>query len=361
MKKHKLMKISALCCLTAGIVMSPAQQMGVQAAEIIATVQGSVMKGTTTDILKLATKEGDMEIKLDSSTDASDCKVLLPGYEVSVSVSHGSDAYLHAVKIVSGLKSDMVSLDTSKYSTVSGTISEKSKDGVLYVQTPQGEMQIKLDADTDMSGCSVLVADKTYQITCVRGSDAYMHATAITDSSGAGLGSGSSASTVPSSSLTPTPESPVSVSTSTVTGTVNKKTTSERLFLDTQYGQMEIAIDKNTDSRAGIFLIPDRKMSVAVYRGSDAVMHAATIVGAKESVIPVNVDTSSPATVTGTVDGKSTENILFLKTSDGEMELKLDNVRSIMGCKVLVKDRKVTVTCSRGSDAYMHALDIIGN
>lgn len=359
MKKYGFMRLSALCCLTAGIMVSPAGKMDALASEVIATVQGSVMKGTTTDLLKLATKEGDMEIKLDSNTDASDCKVLLPGNNISVSVSHGSDAYLHAVKIVSGLRSDTVSLDTSKSSTVTGTITEKSRDGVLYVETPQGDMQIKLDATTDMSGCAVLVADRTYQITCVRGSDAYMHATSITDALGSSLGS--TASTVPASSLTPAPAGSVGVDTSTVTGTVNKKTTSERLFLNTQYGEMEIAIDANTDSRGGIFLLPDRKLSVAVYRGSDAVMHAAAIVAAKESVIPVNVDTSNPATVTGTVGSKSTENILFLKTNDGEMELKLDTVRSVTGCKVLVKDRKVTVTCSRGSDAYMHAIDIIGN
>lgn len=361
MKKNRLMKISALCVLTAGMILSPAGQMNAQAVEVVATVQGSVMKGTTTELLKLATKEGNMEIKLDSSTDVSGCKVLLPGYDVSVSVSHGSDAYLHAVRIVSGSKSEVVSLDTSKSSTVSGTISEKSKDGVLYVKTPQGDMEIKLDSTTDMSGCSVLVADKTYRITVVRGSDAYMHATAISDSSGAGLGSGSTASTVPASSMTPAPASSVGVDTTTVTGTVNDKTTSDRLFLETKYGQMEIAIDQNTDSRGGIFLMPDRKLSVAVYRGSDAVMHAATIMAAKESVIPVYVDNTSPATVSGTVSSKSTENIMFLKTSDGEMELKLDNVRSVTGCKVLVEGRKVTVTCARGSDAYMHVIDIIGN
>lgn len=359
MKKDWRVKASALCCLTAGMLLSPAGQMRAQAVEVIATVQGSVMNGTTTEILKLDTQEGNMEIKLDSGTDVSECKVLLPGNKISVSVSHGSDAYLHAVKIVAGLRSDTVSLDTSKSSTVTGTVTDKSKDGVLYVKTAQGDMEIKLDAATDMNGCGVLVADRTYQITCVRGSDAYMHATSITDSLGSALGS--TASTVPASSLTPAPESSVGVDTSTVTGTVNKKTTSDRLFLETQYGQMEIAIDQNTDARSGIFLMPDRKLSVAVYRGSDAVMHAATIVAAKESVIPVSVDSSNPSTVTGTIDKKSTENILFLDTQYGEMELKLDNVRNITGCKVLVKDRKVTVTCVRGSDAYMHALDIIGN
>ena len=130
MKKNRMMRVSALCCLAAGMILSPAGQMHTQAVEAFATVQGSVMNGTTTDLLKLGTKEGNMEIKLDSSTDASGCKVLLHGYEVSVSVAHGPDGYLHAVTIVSGSKAETISLDTSKYSTVSGTISEKSKDGI---------------------------------------------------------------------------------------------------------------------------------------------------------------------------------------------------------------------------------------
>ena len=42
------------------------------------------------------------------------------------------------------------------------------------------------------------------------------------------------------------------------------------------------------------------------------------------------------------------------------MELKLDAVKSVTGCKVIVSGKKLTVTCARGSDAYMHALDIKG-
>lgn len=347
-------------CLAFGILSSPAEANTVHAAEVIATVQGSVMAGTTTELLKLSTKEGNMEIKLDGGTDASACKILLPGSNINVSVSHGSDGYLHAVKITSGAQAAAVTLDSSSSATVTGTISEKSKGDVLYVKTAQGEMQIKLDSTTNMSGCSVLVADKTYSITCVRGSDAYMHATSISDASSSSS-SGNGASTTPSSSLTPAPESPVGVDTTTVTGTVNKKTKEDLLYLETAYGEMQIVIDKNTDSRNGMFIIPDRKLAVAVYRGSDAYMHAATIVGAKESVIPATVDTSSPATVSGTVSSKSNENILILKTSDGDMELKLDVLNSVTGCKVLLRGRKLTVTCARGSDAYMHAISIVGN
>lgn len=60
MKKQMIRKISALCCLTLAVFMSPAKQMNARAAEVIATVQGNVMKGTNTEILKLDTKEGNM-------------------------------------------------------------------------------------------------------------------------------------------------------------------------------------------------------------------------------------------------------------------------------------------------------------
>lgn len=123
---------------------------------------------------------------------------------------------------------------------------------------------------------------------------------------------------------------------------------------------MQIAIDNNTDSRNGIVLTPGNKLTVSVYRGSDAYMHAATIFASKDGS-SVSVDTSSTSTVTGTVGSKSNENLLYLSTSYGEMELKLDSVSSVNNCKVLVSGKKVTVTCARGNDAYMHAISITGS
>lgn len=354
MKKSKLVKISMMLCIVLGIFMIPANQLKVQAEEVVATVQGTVLSGTTSELLLLSTKEGKMEIKLDSGTDTSACKILLPGKTVSVSVSHGSDEYLHAVKITSGVQTLSVTLDSSTNATITGTISEKSKDDILFVNTPQGEMQIKLDTTTNMSGCSVLVADKTYSIICARGSDAYMHAISIYDSA-TGAVAASSAST-----LTPAPASAVNVSTTSVTGTVTDSTKEDLLYLSTTDGVMQIVIDSNTDSRSGMVLTSGKKLTVAVYRGSDAYMHAASITGTKESFAPATIDTSSPSTVSGTVGSKSSENILYLNTPQGEMELKLDTLKSVSGCKVLVSGKKINVSCARGSDAYMHAIDITG-
>lgn len=107
-------------------------------------------------------------------------------------------------------------------------------------------------------------------------------------------------------------------------------------------------------------LTSGRKLTVSVYNGSDAYLHAATITASKESMAAAQIDSSTTAAVTGTVGDKSTENVLFLKTPQGEMELKLDSVKSVVGCKVFVSGKKLSVTCARGSDAYMHALDISG-
>ena len=151
MKKYRRIKLWTAACLMLCMLMVPAAQMNVTAAEVIATVNGTVMSGTTSELLKLSTQEGEMHIKLDSGTDTSSCKILLPDQKISVSVSHGSDGYLHAVKITSGAQTVGVTVDSSKTSTVTGTIGEKTKGDVLYFNTYAGEMQIKLDPSTNMS------------------------------------------------------------------------------------------------------------------------------------------------------------------------------------------------------------------
>lgn len=359
MKRDKFAKLCLTAGLVCGMAAAPVNSLEIQAAEVIATVQGTVASGTTSDLLRLSTSEGEMQIKLDGETDTSGCKILLPDSKVSVSVSHGSDGYLHAVKLSGDTQAPTMALDSSTTATVTGTISSKSKGDVLCFKTAQGEMEIKLDPTTNLSGCSVLVADKTYSIVCARGSDAYMHAVSISD--GTSGSSGTSSSTGSNfTGVSPAPVSPVGVSTSTVTGTVTSDTKENLLYLSTSSGVMQIAIDNNTDSRNGIVLTPDNKLTVSVYRGSDAYMHAATIIASKDGS-QTSVDTSSVSTVTGTVGSKSNENLLYLSTKYGEMELKLDTLSSVNNCKVLVSGKKVTVTCARGNDAYMHAVSITGS
>lgn len=377
---YKAVKSCIAVCLVVGIAAAPWNRMEAHAVEILATVNGTVLSGTNNELLKLSTREGYMEIKLDSETDITACKILLPDKRVSVAVTYGSDGYLHAAKITSEAQEASVTLDSSATATVTGEIGDKTTGNVLYVSTQQGEMEIKLDATTDVSGCSLLVVGKSYNITCMRGSDAYMHAARIYDIGTAAPTTpiGTPAGNVPVNSqtvngtaavtpttqvsgITPAPAATVDVSTVTVSGTAAEKTKEGLLYLSTNEGEMQLVIDNNTDTRNGVVLTPGNKLTVSCYRGSDAYMHAASIVGIKDSTGAVEIDRSSPASVTGTVADGSTQNVLFLSTSGGTMELKLDAVNSISNCKAFVRGKKLTVTCARGSDAYMHALDIVGN
>ena len=99
MKKGRKRTAALLVSLMLLSAFLPAGVMQVRAAEVIATVYGTILSGTTEELLMLSTAQGKMEIKLDSNTDASACKILLPGREIYVDVTYGSDAYLHAAKI----------------------------------------------------------------------------------------------------------------------------------------------------------------------------------------------------------------------------------------------------------------------
>lgn len=356
MKKYKRSARLGMAALAAcGLLLVPAE-MEVRAEEVIATVQGKVMEGTTAKLLYLDTSDGKMEIKIDGSTSTGNCKMLLPDKKISVSVANGNDGYLHAVTISESGESPSVSVDTSKISSVVGTVNERTTEDVLHLDTAQGEMELKIDKNTDLSNCSVLVVSGKYVVSCARGEDAYMHAVSIADVAAAPSTSASQTSTA-AQTYNQAPVVNVTGETRTVTGTVKSNTEETTLYLATSEGDFTFKIDSSTDTSKGMVLTPDNRLMVTYFRGSDSNLHVTAIVGVKDSS-SATVDTSSQATVIGTVKGKSTENILVLDTSAGEMELKMDKVAGLSGCKVLVEGKKVTVTCARGDDAYMHALTI---
>lgn len=358
MKKYKRTARLSMAALAAcGVLLAPAAaKMEVHAAEIIATVQGKVMEGTTARLLYLDTSDGRMEIKIDGSTSTGNCKMLLPDKKISVSVANGNDGYLHAVTISENGENPSVSVDTSNISNVVGTINARTTEEVLHLDTAQGEMELKIDKNTDLSNCSVLVVSGKYVVSCARGEDAYMHAISIADVAPAPLTDTSQTSTA-YQTYSQAPVVNVTGETRTVTGTVKEDTDESTLYLATSEGDFTFRIDSTTDTSKGMVLTPDNKMMVTYFKGSDSMLHAASLVGVKDSS-SASVDTSSQATVIGTVKEKSTENILILDTSAGEMELKMDKAAGPVGCKVLVKGKKISVTCSRGDDAYMHALTI---
>lgn len=358
MKNKRGMQLYAAILAACGLLLlpTPAPKMNVQASEIIATVQGKVMEGTTAKLLYLDTSDGKMEIKIDAETNTGGCKVLLPKKKINVALSRGSDGYLHAVTISEEAIDLSVSLDMSNVSTVIGTVDRKTTEEMLYLDTDQGEMELKMDKTTDMSGCSLLVVAGRYSVRCVRGSDAVMHVLSISDVTTAPTANVSQSDTA-AQTYNQTPVVNVTGETRTVSGTVKESTNESVLNLGTSEGDFTFKIDENTDTSKGMILTPNNKLMVTYYRGSDSYLHASVITGVKDSS-SATLEGSASATVTGTVKKKSTENILVLDTSAGEMELKLDKVESLSGCKVLVAGKKVSVTCARGNDAFMHALNI---
>ena len=260
--------------------------------------------------------------------------------------SHGSDGYLHAVKMTADAQDSSVTLDTSSVSTVTGTLSDKTKNDVLCLDTQYGLMELKYDNSLDMSGCTIMVLGQNYTVKCARGSDAYMHAISISDASSSSKGGTSSY--IPNNCS----------SSSSVTGKVSSDTTPDILYLSTSDGVMQFKIDSDADTSRGMVHTKDNKLTVYFYHGSDGYLHATGIVGEKDNSSDVTIDSSSTSTVSGQVMKKSTENILRLDTRYGEMELKMDKVEGGNNGMALVKDMWVTVTCARGSDAYMHALSI---
>ncbi len=98
-KKKKFTQALTAFCLAGTLAFAPFFQMSASAAEVIATVQGTVKSGTTSEMLLLDTPQGNMEIKIENATDTTAGKLLLPGQAVTVDVTGGSDGYLQEVSL----------------------------------------------------------------------------------------------------------------------------------------------------------------------------------------------------------------------------------------------------------------------
>ncbi len=345
MRKNGMYKkaITTATMMLTGFIALVGPRMTVSAHTIIANIQGTVSKGTTSDTLYLySPSSGNYTIKIDSDTDTSKCRLLVPGKAVTVAIYRGDDAVLHAENIVGGKANNSVTVDANR-TTVSGVVKDNSTEEMIYLDTTGGEMQIKIDPTTDFTGTKLMVAGKTITVVCSRGSDAYMHAVSISDNS-------TTQSSTAAVSTSSTPENTIAV-----TGYPTESSTSNMLYLDTSGGVMSIKVDDTSDTNGGFMFIPGNKLTVYVYRGSDAYMHAAKIVGTRSSS---TVSGASTTTFTGNVYSDSTDSTMYLGTSGGTMHIKLDAGTTVIGAKGIVKGRTVTVAASVGSDGYWHAVTV---
>ena len=334
--------ILLLSCVVLSLGRFPAKAV---AAEI--TYTGTVSDKTTADKLYLSTSGGTVEIKLDSNTEIVNARFLLPGNSVTANCYTGSDEYWHASRITGNSSVGKVAIDTSNKATVKGTIAKGTTEELLYLVVENGTMQIKIDESTDVEGVKFLIIGKTIQVVVARGSDAYMHALSISEVAGSSSAGSSTG---------------VAASGSGISGTVEKGTTTSLLYLNTSGGTMQIVLDLATDVSGSRVLLPGQKVTVNFYRGSDAWNHASRIVNNTATAAPeVSLDSGARITVSGRVTGDTTENTLYLNTSGGVMQIKLDEATNYSRCPVLLLDKNIQVTCDRGSDEYYHAVSIIAN
>lgn len=363
-KKTWLRTASVIMCAVVLLVTIGLNKIDVKAVDILATVKGVVLQGTTADMVKLYADGENMLIKIDSSTDMSGCKTLISGTNVSISVYRGTDAYLHAARITTDLQTEGVRLDESTKKTVYGEILESSTATILRLRTSSGDMAIKYNASTDVSGCRLIVPGRNVYVTICKGDDNSQHALSISDAGTTGNASSGSSSTPTNSNSNQVDYTVYANSTgtiTTVTGIVQDKTNDQYIYLSTSGGDMCIKVDGALDTTNGRAIITGRQVTAYVYRATDAYMHATRITCAKDATTPVSLDYSASYTVTGTVNKLSTDNILIFDAGGEQMQIKLDDTTSYNNIKFFYEGKSLTVACVRGSDAYLHATVISGN
>ena len=358
---------------------------------------GTISDQTNPGILYLDTNGGTVQIKLDTTTDTSGAKFLVPGKTITASCFMGGDSYWHA-KTITG-KSSVGAIDPdAKQSTVVGVVAKNTSESMLYLKLTEGTMELKLDTTTDVSNLKSIIIGKTVKCVVARGSDAYMHAISISDTTesanltqtaktdAASTGAAQTAGALPTE-LNPqnatqaqnalaafvqsqqggtqqasaqTQEAPAQAAapqTTDVTGTVDKQTTSSVLFLNTSGGVMQIKIDSGaTDSCHA--LITGQTVTASYYRGDDEYNHAKSLTNNSSKKSQTAELNPSELTVSGKVTSKTNEGTLFLDTSGGTMQIKLDSDTDFSGCQVLTQGKTVEVTCKCGSDEYFHAVAI---
>lgn len=270
------MKKRILALLAAAVLTFTANGIvGINANAADVTVSGTVESGSNEKFIQFKTSDGTMTLEIDSNSDLSKCKVFLPGKQMTLKISYGNDAYWHIKEVTAATAKTALTVDKSNPSTVTGKIMENTTEEVVYFETTSGEMHVKLDPDTDFSGCTALIPGNYYTLKLGYGSDAYMHILSIVDSSSGR--STSTSNTAYVSGLTTNTNNTVSdvKSEATVTGTIEESSTASMMYLNTNDGIMSIKLDRYEGPLR--ILVAGQKVSVGVNYG-DEYWHAVSII-----------------------------------------------------------------------------------
>ena len=126
---------------------------------------------------------------------------------------------------------------------------------------------------------------------------------------------------------------------------------------------MIIRLDPSTEMGSCAFLVLNGKYRITCGRGSDAYLHAVKIADASSAAntsASVNGDNSAYPFVNGTVDSKTTNNLLYLSTTGGTMQFVIDNNANTLKGLMMTSGRSLTVYYYHGNDGYLHAVTTVG-
>ena len=248
--------------------------------------------------------------------------------------------------------------------TVQGTVETGTNLNLLKLKTNEGEMLIKLDADTDMSNCKNMLPGRKLKVDVVHGNDGYMHSTKIQDTASTGTSAGK-----------------------TVTGTIVdiQTSSSDVIYFKTSTGNLAIKVNTSTDLSNCKVLIAGNTYTIT-YSGTGYYKDAMEIKdgngnssstssntsAATNNGTDINANTvadtlevanvnGATATVTGYVTANTTKSILYLNTSGGVMQFKIDDDAVVTDALVQVPGAHYKVYYAYGSDAYLHAKVIKGD
>jgi len=262
-------------------IASTSNTKGITATGIIEDIQTS-----SSDIIYFKTASGNIAIKVNTSTNMDNCKVLVAGNYYTI-IYTGTSYYKDALEIrdigasttttttttttnklsgTSDITANTVSTNfditnvNNATASVKGTVTADTTATVLYLNTSGGVMQFKIDSDTIFDDALVEVPGVTYKVFYGYGTDSYLHARVVKGDreavqSGAALNG----------------------ATATVKGTLCGNSSEGLIRLNTESGIMLLKTDKLETVTGGSRIITNQSVTANISYGTDAYWHVTSI------------------------------------------------------------------------------------
>lgn len=266
---------------------------------------------------------------------------------------HRFISMLMAVVLCAGLCGSFLAIKANAADgTVKGKVADGTTDDLLKLDTSEGVMQIKMDADLNIEDAPVLIKGKEVTVEWKYGSDSYLHTSCIKASGGTNWGA-----TVDTTNQI------------TVSGKVMEGSDASTLLLDCNGSKFNIRLDKASNFPGCRIIRKDKQLSVTVAGASDGYLHAVNITAnetASSSSTITGVPEKTPdgrtlAVISGTVQDNPSDSSFVLKVNNNLLTIKIDSSTDLTQLHVLNSGRTVSAAVYTGSDNQFHAYKLGGN